>query len=189
MGEPARRVDDLLEDAPHGGLVELEAVPGGDLDDGRGIRVGELLRNRLIVFGEIEELRHVFPAHIPRPLWVRAKAANIIANPGRQVAVPAPMSKELISLDRYEGKRAVLKRLSEIRPDLVHFQHEYGIYGGKNPPWYFFPNLVTDLAFKIPTVHMVATAHTVLPPGYRLPLMGWDATDGWRHAAKGNARR
>ena len=78
----------------------------------------------------------------------------------------------LLSLDEYPNSRALIGKLREIKPDLVHFQHEYGIYGGKNPPFYWFPELLEDLKQAMPGILTVATAHTVLSPTYRFSVKG-----------------
>ncbi len=57
-------------------------------------------------------------------------------------------------------------------PDLIHFQHEYGIYGGKTPFFYSFPSLIKSMKKKFNHAKLVATAHTVLPTNYLYPLKG-----------------
>lgn len=79
---------------------------------------------------------------------------------------------ELVSLDEFKSNRDLSSRLRDIRPDLVHFQHEYGIWGGKNPPFYRFPQLIHQLRDELPRARFVATAHTVLSPDYRFPVKG-----------------
>ncbi len=76
---------------------------------------------------------------------------------------------------------SILAGLEEFAPDLVHFQHEYGIWGGKNPPFYRFPGFVGRLRARLPGARLVATAHTVLSRPYRLPLegRGWQIPLRW----------
>lgn len=82
----------------------------------------------------------------------------------------------LFSLDESsvetEGWRALVRELSGAGPDLIHFQHEYGVFGGKNPPGYWFPALVRALAQQLPEARLLATAHTVLAPDYRFSVRG-----------------
>jgi glycosyltransferase involved in cell wall biosynthesis len=63
-----------------------------------------------------------------------------------------------------------LARLEDIKPDLIHWQHEYGLFGGKNPPFYRFPNLLRALRKKLPGTKHVATAHNVVSEDYRFSL-------------------
>lgn len=71
----------------------------------------------------------------------------------------------------------VVSSLAAFAPDLIHFQHEYGSYGRKIPVLYRFPRWVKALRQRLPEAKLVATAHTVLPPGYAFPLAGrgWQA--------------
>lgn len=78
----------------------------------------------------------------------------------------------LVSLDEFPKPDRLLARLIEIKPDIIHFQHEYGIYGGKNPPKYYFPKLVRMIRKKLPRINIIATAHTVLPEKYSFPVRG-----------------
>lgn len=58
--------------------------------------------------------------------------------------------------------RELVKRVQEERPEIIHFQHEFGIWGSKNPPFYFFPRTVATMRGIHPKAKLVATAHTVL---------------------------
>ena len=70
----------------------------------------------------------------------------------------------------------LLGKLQELKPSVVFFQHEYGLWGGKNPPFYTFPRFVRQLKQVLPEVKIGATAHTVLPTHYRFPTQG----RGWQ---------
>lgn len=63
-----------------------------------------------------------------------------------------------------------LARLKEIQPDLIHWQHEYGLFGGKNPPFYRFPKLLHHVRSQLPGTKHVATAHNVVNENYRFSL-------------------
>lgn len=79
---------------------------------------------------------------------------------------------EIVSLDEYCTRKALQKKLVALKPDLIHFQHEYGLFGGKTPPFYWFPRLVHFLKKQIPQCRLTATAHTVLSANYRFPIKG-----------------
>lgn len=92
---------------------------------------------------------------------------------------------ELFSLDEYQTPARLLGALKEFSPQVVHFQHEYGIYGGKNPPRYSFPRLVKATRRRVPGVRIAATAHTVLDADYEFPLKG----RGLQRSLRGFANR
>jgi glycosyltransferase involved in cell wall biosynthesis len=83
----------------------------------------------------------------------------------------------LVSLDDAKPGRPLVDALVEAKPDLIHFQHDYGLYGGKNPPFYSFPAIVRELRSRLPSARILATAHTLLPHDYRYPVKGrgWQA--------------
>lgn len=87
----------------------------------------------------------------------------------------AERNMEWVCVDQDQGPD-LLTNLAKIQPHFVFFQHEYGLWGGKNPPFYRFPRFVAELRKKLPTVRVGATAHTVLPIGYRFPTQG----RGWQ---------
>ena len=82
------------------------------------------------------------------------------------------MTVEMISLDDYPDRRELVSKLIEASPALIHLQHEYGIFGGKNPPKYWFPAVLSDLSVRAPQIKRIATAHTVLPVDYKFPTTG-----------------
>lgn len=72
---------------------------------------------------------------------------------------------------------ARLETSTEPRPEIVHLQHEYGLFGGRNPAVDRFPTWIRRLRRCLPTgSRIVATAHTVVPSGHRLETRG----QGWR---------
>ncbi|MBI3534459.1 MAG: glycosyltransferase [Deltaproteobacteria bacterium] len=78
----------------------------------------------------------------------------------------------LISLDEFKSKKSLLNQINLLQPDIIHFQHEYGFFGGKNPPFYFFPSLIKNIKTRFPNIKLIATAHTVLSKKYHYPLSG-----------------
>jgi len=67
----------------------------------------------------------------------------------------------------------------ELKPDIVHVQHEYGLFGGLNPVRDRFPGWMRRLRQAVPpSARIVATAHSVLndyqfhtaAAGWRSPL-------------------
>jgi glycosyltransferase involved in cell wall biosynthesis len=76
---------------------------------------------------------------------------------------------EVVSLDAHRSRRSVVAAVTAARPDVVHFQHEYGIYRSPWPPFHRFPGLVRDVGAALPSARRVATAHTVLPPLRSMP--------------------
>src|SRR5688572_2853718 len=81
----------------------------------------------------------------------------------------------LISIDEHPPVRRLMKRLVELKPDVIHFQHDYGLYGGKTPPLYQFPGLVKKIRSALPRTRVMATAHSVLNEDYRFSVLskGW----------------
>ncbi|OFZ79091.1 MAG: hypothetical protein A2583_09580 [Bdellovibrionales bacterium RIFOXYD1_FULL_53_11] len=77
----------------------------------------------------------------------------------------------VVPLEEFPDNEMLARHLAEMKPDIVHFQHEYGIYGNKNPPGYRFPALVSKIRSHLPGTALIATAHTVLPPDYRFPAI------------------
>src|SRR5690606_22982444 len=81
-------------------------------------------------------------------------------------------------------RRAIDKHAS--RKVILHFQHEYGIYGRKVPPFYFFPRLIRELNRSYPREQKIcATAHTVLGDEYVYPKKG----RGWQAPFRGFANK
>lgn len=78
----------------------------------------------------------------------------------------------MISLDEFPTVRSLFLEIDRISPKFIHFQHEYGVFGGKNPPGYFFPRLIEMLRTFRPEIRLIATAHNVLDPEYQYPVQG-----------------
>lgn len=64
---------------------------------------------------------------------------------------------------------AIVERVRQLGPDLIHVQHEFGLFGSKIFPFYQFPRLAKDLSKIAPCI---ATAHNVLFSNYSLPWRG-----------------
>lgn len=88
----------------------------------------------------------------------------------RQELQKSDVELKLASLDEYRNPFELLSFIRSENPGLVHFQHEYGLFGGKNPPKYWFPEVVDVLKRDFRTVKISATAHTVLDPAYSFPV-------------------
>lgn len=65
--------------------------------------------------------------------------------------------------------------LDRLQPDLIHVQHEFGLFGSKTPGLYRFPRWVRSVRKTLPRVRIVATAHNVLGSDYRYSYsnQGW----------------
>jgi len=72
----------------------------------------------------------------------------------------------------YSPTEEFIRVASEYRPEVIHIQHEFGLFGGKTPGFYRFPKVVRRLRQVLPKTALVATAHSVIPPGYRYPVQG-----------------
>lgn len=61
--------------------------------------------------------------------------------------------------------------------EIIHVQHEYGLFGSKIPGRYHFPRWFRKAREMASGKKWVATAHTVLDSEYRLPIegRGWQA--------------
>jgi glycosyltransferase involved in cell wall biosynthesis len=101
----------------------------------------------------------------------------------------APGEAELLDplyfdpLDSSADASALAEAIARRSPDLVHFQHEFGFMGSKTPVKYRFPSLVRDLRKRLPSVRIVATAHTVLTDKYAYPWRGRGVQAPFRLAA------
>lgn len=62
--------------------------------------------------------------------------------------------------------------LAAPEPDLIHIQHEFGLFGTKVPGLNRFPATLRALRSKFPRAKIIATAHSVIAPDFRYPLTG-----------------
>ena len=90
-------------------------------------------------------------SHMLWPAIAEAATAAGDFAPLTLVQTPAGKSEDAISAAR------------ELEPDLVHVQHEYGLFGGLNPLRDRFPGWMRRLRQAVPPgARIVATAHSVL---------------------------
>ena len=74
------------------------------------------------------------------------------------------------------ARNEAISAARKLRPDLVHVQHEYGLFGGLNPLLDRFPQWMRRLRDVVPpSTRIVATAHSVLND-YQFDTV----TPGWR---------
>jgi glycosyltransferase involved in cell wall biosynthesis len=88
---------------------------------------------------------------------------------------PAVCAKVRRNWSKREKSNEFEEILSLIRtenPALVHFQHEYGLFGSKVPFLYRFPKLIALIRNEFPSLKIVATAHMIIDENYRYPLEG-----------------
>ena len=72
-----------------------------------------------------------------------------------------------------EGSSELWDLLHHSSPDLIHIQHEFGLFGGSKLPWkYSFPEFVGRMRDACPKTKLVLTAHTVLPENYQFATSG-----------------
>jgi glycosyltransferase involved in cell wall biosynthesis len=72
-----------------------------------------------------------------------------------------------------EGSSELWDLLHHSSPDLIHIQHEFGLFGGSKLPWkYSFPEFLGRLRDVCPRTRVVMTAHTVLSPDYQFATSG-----------------
>ncbi len=76
-----------------------------------------------------------------------------------------------------DAREDAISAVRDLQPDLVHVQHEYGLFGGTNPFLDGLPRWMRRLRQAVPDgTRIVATAHNVLPDGHRFETRG----QGWR---------
>lgn len=97
-----------------------------------------------------------------RDLWpaVREKAREVGYFPEE------PLYMDFSEKDRWGDE------ISQRSPDLIHIQHEFGLFGSKVPPFYQFPGFLEELRLRFPQAKIAATAHTVLGRDYLYKTSG-----------------
>ncbi|MFL5812877.1 MAG: glycosyltransferase family 4 protein [Bdellovibrionia bacterium] len=65
-----------------------------------------------------------------------------------------------------------IEELERWQPDLIHVQHEFGLFGSKIPGFYQFPAWLKKVRKALPHAKVVATAHSVLGRDYQYPWRG-----------------
>ena len=126
------------------------------------------------------------PTKPPRLLWIvpeqRGGIATYASGLWPAIAAACHSAGDFEPLPPVEGSdTAVLEQLktsAAMRPDIIHVQHEYGLFGGRNPAVDRFPRWIRRLRRSLAAGgRIVATAHTVVPSGQRLETRG----QGWRN--------
>ena len=126
------------------------------------------------------------PTKPRRLLWIVPEQRGGIATYARGlwpvIAAACHSAGDFEPLLPLEGSdTAILEQLetsAAMRPDIIHVQHEYGLFGGRNPAVDRFPRWIRRLRRSLPAGgRIVATAHTVVPSGQRLETRG----HGWRN--------
>jgi glycosyltransferase involved in cell wall biosynthesis len=123
----------------------------------------------------------------PRPvrvLWIAPEMQGGIASYSRllwpavaEAARADGRFEPLMLLQTALGESAdAISAARDLQPDLVHVQHEYGLFGGTNLFLDVLPRWLRRLRQALPRgTSIVATAHKVLPDGYRFETRG----QGW----------
>lgn len=125
------------------------------------------------------------PCRPVRVLWITPELQGGIASYSRILwpavadAAHAEGHFELLTnVQTAPGARAdAIAAARDLQPHLVHVQHEYGLFGGMNPFLDGLPQWMRQLRDAVPKgTRIVATAHNVMPDGYRFETRG----QGWR---------
>ena len=125
------------------------------------------------------------PPRLVRVLWITPEEQGGIASYSRMLwpAVAEAAGADghfepLTHLQTAADARAdVISAVRDLQPDLVHVQHEYGLFGGTNPFLDGLPRWMRRLRQAVPSgTRIIATAHNVVPDGYRFETRG----QGWR---------
>ncbi|RYZ71224.1 MAG: glycosyltransferase [Proteobacteria bacterium] len=88
------------------------------------------------------------------------------------VAATCPTEFKLLPLQILDARNQksnsqLFEVIRHEQPDLIHVQHEFGLFGKKIPGLNHFHVWLADIRNFSATSKMVLTAHTVLPPTYR----------------------
>jgi glycosyltransferase involved in cell wall biosynthesis len=125
------------------------------------------------------------PSKPHRLLWITPEVQGGIASYSQMlwpaIAAAATAAGDFAPLTLLQtapvARSDAISAVRDLQPDLVHVQHEYGLFGGTNPFLDGLPRWMRQLRRAVPpTTRIVATAHTVLPKGHRFETRG----QGWR---------
>jgi glycosyltransferase involved in cell wall biosynthesis len=106
-----------------------------------------------------------------RLLWITAESQGGIASYSHMlwpaIASAADVAGDFVPLRLVQTRTGksdeAISVARDLAPDLVHVQHEYGLFGGLNPVREHFPRWMRHLRQAVPaTTRIVATAHSVL---------------------------
>lgn len=116
-------------------------------------------------------------------IWVVPEAKGGIRDysdtlfPFVQDAVKAKYQIQMLTpaLAKRSQVREFIEILKREKPDLIHIQHEFGLFGSKTPPFYTFPKLISDMRQALPQTKIIVTAHSVYNEEHRyiLESTGW----------------
>lgn len=109
-------------------------------------------------------------------LWVVPELSGGIRTYADALASPVRSECARVGLEMLESTESLsIEALARLNPDLIHVQHEYGLFGSKVPGRYFFPRWIAGIRRRMPRTRFVATAHTVLGRDYSYPWgrRGW----------------
>jgi glycosyltransferase involved in cell wall biosynthesis len=73
---------------------------------------------------------------------------------------------------RFDQWPEVFQRVSQANVDLIHIQHEFGLFGGKIPFLSRFSTFLRGLKKVAPQAKILITAHTVMPGDFSFPVKG-----------------
>ncbi|MBL7714594.1 MAG: glycosyltransferase family 4 protein [Bdellovibrionales bacterium] len=85
------------------------------------------------------------------------------------------IQKEAVSRGHHAvalNETPTVQAVSAARPDWIHIQHEFGLFGSKIPWFYRFPKTIQTIRQAAPQARICVTAHSVLSPDYRYPVFG-----------------
>ena len=128
---------------------------------------------------------NITPPKPRRLLWITPEVQGGIASYSQMlwpaVAEAAKAAGDFAPLTLLQtapiARADAISAARDLQPDLVHVQHEYGLFGGTNPFLDGLPHWMRQLRRATPTTtRIVATAHNVLPNGHRFETRG----QGWR---------
>lgn len=91
-----------------------------------------------------------------------------------------PVLMEVVAKSKYASSIELVE--SSLGPgdssiDLIHIQHEFGLFGSKLPFLNTFSAFIKQLRYKYPNAKIIATAHTVLDENYKYSWKnrGWQS--------------
>jgi glycosyltransferase involved in cell wall biosynthesis len=131
------------------------------------------------------------PATPRRLLWITAESQGGIASYSHMlwpaIASAADAAGDFVPLRLVQTRTGksdeAISVARDLAPDLVHVQHEYGLFGGLNPVRDHFPRWMRHLRQAVPaTTRIVATAHSVMND-YRFDTTTRDWRTPFHHLA------
>lgn len=76
---------------------------------------------------------------------------------------------------------AAIKTARSLQPDIIHIQHEFGLFGSRLPFRYRFPAWLKRVRQAAPCAKVLGTGHTVLDSTFEFPWKnrGWQTLPRW----------